>query len=63
MQERTLVKTASLAIKVAVIAGFVGYGVCILFMLLKFSSHPDLFEPYPLFGGSLAWLHWMVAVI
>ena len=63
MLERTLVRAMNSAVRAAVIAGFVGYGVCILFMLLKFSSHPDLFEPYPLFGGSLAWLHWMVAVI
>ncbi|HLK92914.1 MAG TPA: hypothetical protein VKZ18_23680 [Polyangia bacterium] len=63
MQERRHVRAVNAALKAAVIAGFVGFGACIVGLVAKFSSRPEIFEPYPLFGASLAWLHWVVAVI
>ncbi len=63
MQERTLVKAVNSAIKTAIIAGFVGFGISIIFMLAKSSLRPEIFEPYPLFGASLARLHTAVVII
>jgi hypothetical protein len=62
MRERTLEK-ATKVVKVAAIAGFVGFGVCILVMFAKASYRPEIFEPYPLFGASLARLHLAVIIV
>jgi hypothetical protein len=63
MEERKLVKVANTAIKAAIVAGFVGIGICILFMVVKSSSRPEILEPFPLFGASLARLHTAVVIV
>ena len=63
MPKRTLLGAVNSAVKTAVIAGFIGIGVCILFMFAKASYRPEIFEPYPLFGASLASLQTAVVIV
>jgi hypothetical protein len=63
MPERPFVRAVNSALKLAVIAGFAGFGVCILFMFAKSSYRPEIFEPYPLFGASLANLHRGIVIV